>query len=111
MKAAIIGSQHAMEKLGAPPAESQHVTVETTARCCSEARSAAVTALEPLGIDMIGLNCATGPDEMSEHLRHLSRHSKLPVVRDAERRSPQLGPNGAEYPLSAENSRSRCRAS
>ena len=34
---------------------------------------AALTALEPLGIDMIGLNCATGPAEMSEHLRHLAR--------------------------------------
>ena len=29
-------------------------------------------AFEPLGIDLIGLNCATGPAEMSEHLRHLS---------------------------------------
>ena len=36
---------------------------------------AALTALEPLGIDMIGLNCATGPGEMSEHLRHLAGHS------------------------------------
>jgi 5-methyltetrahydrofolate--homocysteine methyltransferase len=33
---------------------------------------AALTALEPLGIDMIGLNCATGPGEMSEHLRYLA---------------------------------------
>ena len=30
---------------------------------------AALTALAPLGIDVIGLNCATGPDLMSEHLR------------------------------------------
>ena len=36
---------------------------------------AALTALEPLGIDLIGLNCATGPAEMSEHLRHLARHA------------------------------------
>lgn len=34
---------------------------------------AALTALEPLGVDAIGLNCATGPAEMSEHLRHPSR--------------------------------------
>ena len=38
---------------------------------------AALTALEPLGIDMIGLNCATGPAEMSEHLRHLSQHARV----------------------------------
>ena len=36
---------------------------------------AALTALEPLGIDLIGLNCATGPAEMSEHLRYLSRNA------------------------------------
>ena len=40
---------------------------------------AALTALEPLGIDLIGLNCATGPAEMSEHLRYLSRHATMPV--------------------------------
>ena len=38
---------------------------------------AALTALEPLGIDFIGLNCSTGPDEMSEHLRYLARHSRI----------------------------------
>ena len=38
---------------------------------------AALTALEPLGIDLIGLNCATGPAEMSEHLRYLSRHARV----------------------------------
>ncbi len=39
---------------------------------------------------------------MSEHLRHLSRHSKLPVSVMPNAGLPQLGPNGAEYPLSAE---------
>ena len=38
---------------------------------------AALTALEPLGIDLIGLNCATGPAEMSEHLRYLARHARV----------------------------------
>ena len=37
---------------------------------------AALTALEPLGIDMIGLNCATGPAEMTEHLRYLAQHAR-----------------------------------
>ena len=41
------------------------------------------TALEPLGVEMIGLNCATGPAEMSEHLRHLARHSRLPAMPNA----------------------------
>ncbi|NKT06953.1 methionine synthase [Rhodococcus hoagii] len=103
VKAAIIGSQHAMEKLGRRLPIITHVTVETTGTMLLGSEiGAALTALEPLGIDMIGLNCATGPDEMSEHLRHLSRHSKLPVSVMPNAGLPQLGPNGAEYPLSAE---------
>ncbi|MBW3604164.1 MAG: methionine synthase [Actinobacteria bacterium] len=41
---------------------------------------AAITALTPLGIDVLGLNCATGPADMREPLRHLSRHSPLPIL-------------------------------
>ena len=33
-----------------------------------------------MGVDLIGLNCATGPSEMFEPLRHLSGHSSLPVT-------------------------------
>ncbi|MCL2533631.1 MAG: methionine synthase [Nocardiaceae bacterium] len=103
VKAAIIGSQNAMEKLGKRLPIITHVTVETTGTMLLGSEiGAALTALEPLGIDMIGLNCATGPDEMSEHLRHLSRHSTLPVSVMPNAGLPQLGPNGAEYPLSAE---------
>ncbi|MDH6678784.1 5-methyltetrahydrofolate--homocysteine methyltransferase [Rhodococcus sp. LBL1] len=103
VKAAIIGSQNAMEKLGRRLPIITHVTVETTGTMLLGSEiGAALTALEPLGIDMIGLNCATGPDEMSEHLRHLSRHSTLPVSVMPNAGLPQLGPNGAEYPLTAE---------
>jgi 5-methyltetrahydrofolate--homocysteine methyltransferase len=45
------------------------------------------------------LNCATGPAEMSEHLRHLSRHARLPVSVMPNAGLPVLGANGAEYPL------------
>src|SRR4029453_16674223 len=63
---------------------------------------AAVTALRPLGVDFLGLNCATGPAEMSEHLRYLSQNSAggLSVMPNAA--LPQLGPHGAEYPLTPE---------
>ena len=57
-----------------------HVTVELTGTMLVGSEiTAALTALEPLGIDGIGLNCATGPAEMSEHLRALSRQSRIPV--------------------------------
>ncbi|OZE76587.1 methionine synthase [Rhodococcus sp. 15-649-1-2] len=102
VKAAIIGSQRAMDKLGVRIPIITHVTVETTgAMLLGSEIGAALTALEPLGIDMIGLNCATGPAEMSEHLRHLSKHSTLPVSVMPNAGLPTLGPRGAEYPLTA----------
>jgi 5-methyltetrahydrofolate--homocysteine methyltransferase len=60
---------------------------------------AALTALEPLGVDAIGLNCATGPDEMSEHLRHLSKLSTVAIACMPNAGLPILGANGAYYPL------------
>ncbi|MDF3304384.1 methionine synthase [Rhodococcus koreensis] len=103
VKAAILGSQRAMETLGSRLPIITHVTVETTGTMLLGSEiGAALTALEPLGIDMIGLNCATGPAEMSEHLRHLSKYSSLPVSVMPNAGLPQLGPKGAEYPLTAE---------
>ncbi|NJM68181.1 MAG: methionine synthase [Acaryochloris sp. RU_4_1] len=39
----------------------------------------ALTILEPYAIDILGLNCATGPDLMADHIRHLSQHSPFVV--------------------------------
>lgn len=103
VKAAITGSHHAMTKAGRRIPIITHVTVETTGTMLVGSEiGAALTALENLGIDMIGLNCATGPDEMSEHLRHLSKHAQLPVSVMPNAGLPVLGAKGAEYPLSAE---------
>ena len=94
--------------LGPPLPIIAHVTVETTGTMLLGSEiGAALTALEPLGIDMIGLNCATGPAEMSEHLRHLSQHAPLPVSVMPNAGLPQLGPNGAEYPLTPGGARRR----
>ena len=41
--------------------------------------SAVVSVLEPYSIDILGLNCATGPDLMKEHIRYLSEHSPFVV--------------------------------
>ncbi|MBI5464377.1 MAG: methionine synthase, partial [Ignavibacteriales bacterium] len=41
--------------------------------------SAALTSIEPYDIDVIGMNCATGPKEMSEHVRTLCDMSPKPV--------------------------------
>ncbi|WP_345495592.1 methionine synthase [Nocardia callitridis] len=103
VKAAVTGSQRAMAALGRRIPIITHVTVETTGTMLVGSEiGAALTALEPLGIDMIGLNCATGPAEMSEHLRHLSRHARVPVSVMPNAGLPVLGANGAEYPLTPE---------
>lgn len=99
-KAAIIGSKRAMERAGRRIPIVAHVTVETTGTMLLGSEiGAALTALEPLGIDLIGLNCATGPAEMTEHLRYLSQHATIPVSVMPNAGLPVLGTNGAEYPL------------
>ncbi|WP_024804777.1 methionine synthase [Nocardia sp. BMG51109] len=103
VKAAVTGSRRAMAKAGRRIPIINHVTVETTGTMLVGSEiGAALTAVEPLGVDMIGLNCATGPDEMSEHLRHLSKHARVPVSVMPNAGLPVLGANGAEYPLTPE---------
>jgi 5-methyltetrahydrofolate--homocysteine methyltransferase len=104
-KSAIIGAKRALAEVGYDDVEDRpplmvNVTVETTGTMLLGTEiGAALTALEPLGIDLIGLNCATGPAEMSEHLRYLSRHSSAPVVCMPNAGLPQLTKDGAHYPL------------
>jgi 5-methyltetrahydrofolate--homocysteine methyltransferase len=99
-KAAVNGSKLAMAQTGVRVPIFVEVTVETTGTMLMGSEiGAALTALEPLGIDMIGLNCATGPAEMSEHLRHLSTTARIPVMCMPNAGLPVLGPNGATYPL------------
>ncbi|MGW7515372.1 methionine synthase [Streptomyces sp. NPDC054796] len=99
-KASIIGARRAMDALGANLPLICSVTVETTGTMLLGSEiGAALTALEPLGIDMIGLNCATGPAEMSEHLRYLAQHSRVPISCMPNAGLPVLGKDGAYYPL------------
>ena len=103
LKAAVLGSRRAMAQAGRHIPVFAHVTVETTGTMLLGSEiGAALTAIEPLGVDMIGLNCATGPAEMSEHLRHLSRHARTPVSVMPNAGLPVLGKHGAEYPLTPE---------
>ncbi|WLT31186.1 methionine synthase [Geothrix sp. PMB-07] len=78
-------------------------TVETTGTLLVGSDiSAVLTSLEPLGIDVLGLNCATGPDEMHQHLQTLCeaspfRISCLPNAGLPENRGGQV-----VYPLDPE---------
>ncbi|MFD4317653.1 methionine synthase [Streptomyces sp. NPDC058548] len=100
-KAAVIGARRALDWVGVDLPVIVQVTVETTGTMLLGSEiGAALTALEPLGIDMIGLNCATGPAEMAEHLRHLSRHARIPISVMPNAGLPVLTSDGAHYPLS-----------
>ncbi len=99
-KAAVNGCKQAIVETGIRVPIFVEVTVETTGTMLMGSEiAAALTTLEPLGIDMIGLNCATGPAEMSEHLRHLSKYAHIPVMCMPNAGLPVLGANGASYPL------------
>jgi 5-methyltetrahydrofolate--homocysteine methyltransferase len=80
VKAAVIGARRAMAKVGRQVPIQTQITMELTGRMLVGTEiGAALTAIEPLGIDIIGLNCATGPAEMGEHIRHLSQHARTPI--------------------------------
>jgi 5-methyltetrahydrofolate--homocysteine methyltransferase len=79
-KAAIEGARRAMRGIGTEVPTQVQVTIELTGRMLPGTEiGAALTSLQAVGPDVIGLNCATGPAEMFEPLRHLSRYSTLPV--------------------------------
>ena len=99
-KAAVIGARRAIAVAGCDVPLIAQVTIETTGSMLLGTEiGAALTALEPLGISLIGLNCATGPAEMSEHLRYLAGHSAVPVSCMPNAGLPVLTGDGAHYPL------------
>jgi 5-methyltetrahydrofolate--homocysteine methyltransferase len=101
VKAAVNGCRDAIKESGRDIMLIAQVTVETTGTMLLGSEiGAALNALEPMGIDIIGLNCATGPAEMSEHLRYLSKNANISISVMPNAGLPQLGPNGATYPLS-----------
>ncbi|MYY01585.1 MULTISPECIES: methionine synthase [unclassified Streptomyces] len=102
-KAAILGARRALDALGSDLPLLCSLAFETTGTMLLGSEiGAALTALEPLGIDMIGLNCSTGPAEMSEHLRYLTRHSRIPLLCMPNAGLPVLTKDGAHFPLGPE---------
>ena len=80
IKAALQGIEAAFTATGQRRPLMVSVTVETTGTMLVGTDIAAVVAiLEPFAIDILGLNCATGPEQMKEHVRYLSEHSPFVV--------------------------------
>jgi 5-methyltetrahydrofolate--homocysteine methyltransferase len=79
-KAALIGCQDAMAAVGGARPLMVQVTLEPSGTMLLGTElGAALTALEKYEVDAIGLNCATGPQEMMEHVHFLNRHSRKAI--------------------------------
>ena len=81
IKAAVNGARRAMVALDHYVPLQCQVTIELTGRMLPGTEiGAALTVLDAMQVDVVGLNCATGPVEMSEALRHLSGASRVPIA-------------------------------
>ena len=80
IKAAMIACRRAMQAEGREVPIQVQVTMETTGRMLVGSEiGAALTAIGAMRPDVFGINCATGPAEMQEHLRYLSQYANMPI--------------------------------
>ena len=79
-KAAINGARRAMTAAGRQVPLQVQVTIELTGRMLPGTEiGAALAVLDAMQVDVVGLNCATGPAEMDEAVRHLAAHARVPI--------------------------------
>ena len=103
VKAAIVGIQGAFADTGQRIPLQVQVTLDTSGRMLLGTDPAAVlTILEGLPIDVIGLNCSTGPEHMREPIRYLGEHATLPVSCIPNAGLPLNVDGQAVYPLEPE---------
>ncbi|MBE3039401.1 MAG: homocysteine S-methyltransferase family protein, partial [Chloroflexi bacterium] len=103
VKAAIIGIQKAFEETGISLPIQAQVTLDVTGRMLlGTDMVAALTILEGMPIDVIGLNCSTGPEHMREPIRILGEQSTLPVSCIPNAGLPLNVDGQAVYPLEPE---------
>ncbi len=103
VRAAITGIRHAMQQMGRIVPIQAQVSLDTSGRMLLGTDIAAVmTTLVGLGVDIIGLNCSTGPDYMREPVRFLTENCPLPISTIPNAGIP-LNVNGlAVYPTEPE---------
>jgi 5-methyltetrahydrofolate--homocysteine methyltransferase len=102
-KAALYGVFECFEELRRRVPVITSVTVETMGTLLLGTEiSAALTTLEPYDIDIIGMNCATGPAEMSDHVRVLCSSSPKPVFVMPNAGIPENVGGHAHYKLTPE---------
>ncbi len=103
VKAAILGIQDAFLQTGKRVPLQVQVTLDTSGRMLLGTDISAVLAiLEGLPIDVIGLNCSTGPDYMREPIQYLGENATLPVSCIPNAGLPLNVDGQAVYPLTPE---------
>ncbi len=103
VKAAILGIQKAFEQTGQRVPLQAQVTLDVTGRMLLGTDIAASLAtLERMPIDVIGLNCSTGPEHMREPIRYLAENAALPVSCIPNAGLPLNVDGQAVYPLEPE---------
>jgi methylmalonyl-CoA mutase cobalamin-binding domain/chain len=103
VKAAITGIHQAFDETGVYLPVQAQVTLDTTGRMLLGTDvNAAMAILEGLGIDVIGLNCSTGPEHMREPIRVLGENATLPVSCIPNAGLPLNVDGQAVYPLEPE---------
>jgi 5-methyltetrahydrofolate--homocysteine methyltransferase len=103
VKAAVHGIMAAFEETGVYLPIQAQVTLDTTGRMLLGTDAEAVlTILEGLPIDVIGLNCSTGPEHMRGPVEFLGEHATLPVSAIPNAGLPLNVDGEAVYPLEPE---------
>ncbi|MCB9146459.1 MAG: methionine synthase [Anaerolineales bacterium] len=103
VKAAITGIHKAFSETNVYLPIQAQVTLDTTGRMLLGTDiNASLTILEGMGIDVIGLNCSTGPEHMREPIRFLGENSVLPVSCIPNAGLPLNVDGQAVYPLEPE---------
>ncbi len=103
VKAAITGIHKAFDETQTYLPLQAQITLDTTGRMLLGTDvAAALTILEGMGIDVIGLNCSTGPEHMREPIRILGENSTLPVSCIPNAGLPLNVDGQAVYPLEPE---------
>src|SRR5688572_16879846 len=101
VKAALTGFERLFAELGRRIPVQTQVTLDTSGRMLLGTDiSSALTTLQAMRVDVIGLNCSTGPEHMREPVRFLTEHASLPISVIPNAGLPlNTGTGEAIYPL------------
>ena len=104
VKAALAGFERLFMELGRRVPVQAQVTLDTSGRMLLGTDIASsMTTLESLRVDVLGLNCSTGPEHMREPIRYLTEHATRPVSCIPNAGLPlNTGTGDAVYPLEPE---------